>query len=60
MVAGEEKMSQSIKYRCANRGVFGCFDKLLLLAVGGLLVIGTLLVYAGTREWFRSYGLDPE
>jgi rod shape determining protein RodA len=28
--------------------------------VGGLLIIGTLLVYAGTREWFRSYGLDPE
>ena len=53
-------MSQSIKYRSANRGVFGGFDKLLLLAVGGLLVIGTLLVYAGTREWFRSYGLDPE
>jgi rod shape determining protein RodA len=28
--------------------------------VGGLLIIGTLLVYAGTREGFRSYGLDPE
>ena len=53
-------MSQSIKYRSANRGAFGGFDKLLLLAVGGLLVMGTLLVYAGTREWFRSYGLDPE
>ena len=53
-------MSQSIKYRSANRGAFGSFDKLLLLAVGGLLVMGTLLVYAGTREWFRSYGLDPE
>jgi rod shape determining protein RodA len=25
-----------------------------------LLLIGTLLVYAGTREWFRSYDLDPE
>ncbi|MFM8191095.1 MAG: FtsW/RodA/SpoVE family cell cycle protein, partial [Candidatus Nanopelagicus sp.] len=53
-------MSQSVKYRSANRAVFGGFDKLLLLAVGGLLIIGTLLVYAGTREWFRSYGLDPE
>ena len=53
-------MSQGIKYRSANRGAFGGFDKLLLLAVGGLLVMGTLLVYAGTREWFRSYGLDPE
>jgi len=53
-------MSQTTKYRSANRAAFGGFDKLLLLAVGGLLVMGTLLVYAGTREWFRSYGLDPE
>ena len=33
---------------------------LLNIAVIGLLAMGTLLVYAGTREWFRSYGLDPE
>ena len=53
-------MSQSIRYRRASRINFSNFDNLLNLAVGGLLVIGTLLVYAGTREWFRSYGLDPE
>ena len=53
-------MSQSIRYRRSSRIDFRNFDNLLNLAVVGLLLIGTLLVYAGTREWFRSYGLDPE
>ena len=53
-------MSQSIRYRRASRIDFRNFDNLLNFAVIGLLVIGTLLVYAGTREWFRSYDLDPE
>lgn len=53
-------MSQAVKYRSEKRFEFGKFDNLLNLAVIGLLAIGTLLVYAGTREWFRSYGLDPE
>ena len=53
-------MSQSIRYRRASRIDFRNFDNLLNFAVIGLLLIGTLLVYAGTREWFRSYGLDPE
>ena len=53
-------MSQSIRYRRTSRVNFQNFDNLLNLAVVGLLLIGTLLVYAGTREWFRSYGLDPE
>jgi rod shape determining protein RodA len=53
-------MSLNIKYRSAVRGSFGKFDLLLIVAVTGLLAIGTLLVYAGTREWFRSAGLDPE
>ncbi len=53
-------MSQSIKYRADRRLNLGKFDKILNFAVIGLLAIGTLLVYAGTREWFRSYGLDPE
>ena len=53
-------MSQSIRYRRTSRVNFQNFDNLLNLAVAGLLLIGTLLVYAGTREWFRSYGLDPE
>ena len=53
-------MSQSVRYRRASRIDFRNFDNLLNVAVIGLLFIGTLLVYAGTREWFRSYGLDPE
>ena len=53
-------MSQSIRYRRSSRIDFRNFDNLLNFAVIGLLLIGTLLVYAGTREWFRSYGLDPE
>ena len=53
-------MSQSIRYRRDSRIGFRDFDNLLTFAVVGLLFIGTLLVYAGTREWFRSYGLDPE
>jgi len=53
-------VSQSIRYRRTSRVNFQNFDNLLNLAVAGLLLIGTLRVYAGTREWFRSYGLDPE
>ena len=53
-------MSQSVRYRRSSRIDFRNFDNLLNFAVIGLLLIGTLLVYAGTREWFRSYDLDPE
>jgi rod shape determining protein RodA len=53
-------VSQNIRYRRASRIDFRNFDNLLNFAVIGLLLIGTLLVYAGTREWFRSYDLDPE
>jgi rod shape determining protein RodA len=53
-------VSQTVRYRRASRLDFRNFDNLLNFAVIGLLLIGTLLVYAGTREWFRSYDLDPE
>jgi len=53
-------VSLNVKYGRSPRTNFCSFDKLLNFAVGGLLLIGSLLVYAGTREWFRSYGLDPE
>ena len=53
-------MSLNVRYRRPVTSSFGKFDKLLTFAVVGLLLIGTMLVYAGTREWFRSYGLDPE
>jgi rod shape determining protein RodA len=36
------------------------FDPVLTGAVAGLLVIGTLLVYAATREWYSNNGLDPQ
>ncbi|MEY4152195.1 MAG: hypothetical protein RL470_254 [Actinomycetota bacterium] len=36
------------------------FDPVLTGAVGGLLIIGTLLVYAATREWYSANGLDPQ
>ena len=49
-----------MKNRRSAKSSVGNFDKLLNFAVIGLLLIGTVLVYAGTREWFRSYGLDPE
>ena len=31
----------------------------LSIAIGGLLLFGTLLVYAATRNWYSSSGLDP-
>jgi rod shape determining protein RodA len=53
-------MSANVKVARPSRNNFANFDKILLSAVIALLFIGTLLVYAGTREWFRSNDLDPE
>jgi len=39
---------------------FWSFDPILTLAVGLLLFIGTLLVYAATRDWYAANGLDPQ
>ena len=36
------------------------YDKQLNFAVGALLLIVTLLVWAATRQWFASQGLDPQ
>jgi len=35
-------------------------DKWLNISVAAMLVIGTVLVYAATRSWFASQGLDPQ
>ncbi len=35
-------------------------DRVLNLCVGFLLLMGILLVYAATRDWFASNDLDPE
>ena len=53
-------MSSLIKFKNKNRSTLSRFDLTLNLAVAALLAIGTLLVYAATREWFRSNNLDPE
>ncbi len=48
-------------YRRARRqSAFAGFDPVLTGAVGILLLIGTLLVYAATRDWYSANGLDPQ
>ncbi len=48
-------------YRKARKqSAFAGFDPVLTVAVGILLIIGTLLVYAATRDWYAANGLDPE
>ncbi len=48
-------------YRRRSRGsVFAGFDPILTVAVAALLVIGTLLVYAATRDWYAANDLDPQ
>ena len=39
---------------------FSQFDRVLTFSVAALLLIGTLLVYAATKSWFASQGLDPQ
>jgi rod shape determining protein RodA len=46
--------------RARQRSIFRGFDPILTIAVGLLLIIGTLLVYAATRNWYAANGLDPE
>lgn len=54
-------MSQRFNYRKSRRrSVFAGFDPILTIAVALLLIIGTLLVYAATRNWYAANGLDPE
>ncbi len=46
--------------RAHRRSFFAGFDPIWTAAGGALLVIGTLLVYAATRDWYSANGLDPE
>jgi rod shape determining protein RodA len=46
--------------RVRGNSFFSGFDPILSAAVAGLLIIGTLLVYAATRDWYSANGLDPE
>lgn len=53
--------SQRINYRrSSRRSIFAGFDPILTIAVVLLLITGTLLVYAATRNWYAANGLDPE
>lgn len=47
-------------YRRSRSSIFHGFDPILTAAVALLLVIGTLLVYAATRDWYARNGLDPQ
>ena len=48
-------------YRRSRRASFTSgFDPVLTGAVAGLLIVGTLLVYAATRQWYANNGLDPQ
>ncbi|MEI6763288.1 MAG: rod shape-determining protein RodA [Actinomycetes bacterium] len=51
---GDSRRARSFRNNIAG------YDKQLNLAVGALLLIGTLLVWAATRQWFASQGLDPQ
>ena len=44
----------------AIRGNVSRFDRTLIFAVLSLCILGTLLVWAATRQWFASQGLDPQ
>ncbi len=46
--------------RARKQSVFTGFDPILTAAVAILLFIGTLLVYAATRDWYAANGLDPQ
>ncbi len=53
--------SRRVNYRKSSRpSAFAGFDPILTIAVALLLIMGTLLVYAATRNWYAANGLDPE
>jgi rod shape determining protein RodA len=52
-------LGDSRRARAFRHNISG-YDKQLNFAVGALLLIGTLLVWAATKQWFASQGLDPQ
>lgn len=46
--------------RARKQSAFAGFDPVLTIAVAILLFMGTLLVYAATRDWYAANGLDPQ
>jgi rod shape determining protein RodA len=53
-------LNRSRYRRTRSHSFFSGFDPILSVAVAGLLIIGTLLVYAATRDWYSANGLDPQ
>lgn len=56
-------MSESVRsftYRKVRRRIGKGSDPVLTFAVVALLLFGTVLVYAATRNWYAANGLDPQ
>ena len=56
-------MSEAVRsytYRRQKRNLTAGLDPVLTFAVGALLIIGTILVYAATRNWYAAAGEDPQ
>ena len=53
-------LNQNPYRRARKQSAFSGFDPVLTVAVAILLVMGTLLVYAATRDWYAANGLDPQ
>ncbi|MDP1721501.1 MAG: rod shape-determining protein RodA [Candidatus Nanopelagicaceae bacterium] len=55
-------MSATMTFRRRTRrgSLMAGSDPILTVAVAGLLIIGTLLVYSATRSWYAGLGLDPQ
>jgi rod shape determining protein RodA len=51
---------RSFTYRRQKRNLTAGFDPVLTFSVGALLIIGTVLVYAATRNWYAAAGEDPQ
>ena len=47
-------------YRQSRQSFFHGFDPVLTAVVGLLLFVGTLLVWAATRDWYTRNGLDGQ
>jgi len=52
--------ARSQLYRRKRPSILEGFDAVLTAALALLLIIGTLLVYAATRDWYARNGLDPQ
>ncbi len=54
------RTSRNLHKKGGRPSVFAGFDPFLTGAIALLLILGTLLVYAATRNWYAASNLDPE